>query len=82
MPLNDKTKFEYFDGDILQLSNRLKNKVYRFLSQLKNIISPDLNLLPTGSHPGVFYDLLMIHKTLVPLRPIESCSGCHKLKLS
>ena len=84
--LNDKTKFEINSIDFLKLTVSLKNKIYRYLCEIKPILETNgksvLDLKPSGTHPGILYGVPKMHKQSVPMRPILSCTGCHNLKLS
>ena len=84
--LNETSKFQEFNEDVLKLSICLENKICRFISEIKGILEPKKvtpsSLHIKSSHPGILYGVPKIHKTSVLMRPILSCIGTHNLFLS
>ena len=84
--LNDFTKFERVQDDVLLTILNKEEKVNRYLRKLKaeGVIDDSTysNLYASGSRPGILYGLPKVHKNGCPIRPITSAIGTFNYKLS
>ena len=84
--LDDPSKFEKVNTDILKTILKLEDKTNRFIDKLYKlkIVNENLktNLKTSGSSPGIMYGLPKVHKANTPMRPILSTIGTHNYKLS
>ena len=84
--LADETKFQKLDKDLMKLTLKCEIIIKNFLKEpnKNSIISNGhyRDLSPTGSRPGILYNLPKIHKLNVPLRPILFSMHCHSFNIA